>query len=116
MKRAALAGLLACTSCSGWQSALDPQGLQAHALSRLIWLILIVAALVWTLVMIALFAGLRQRSGTTPSERKLTVIVSSAVGATVIVIAALTLVSFFTTRSLTAATDDVLTIEVRGHQ
>ena len=99
-----------------WQSALDPQSPQAHSLSQLIWLIVIVSAMVWTLVMLVLFASLRRRWRASSSERRLTVVVSSAVGVTVIVIAALTLFSFFTTRSLTAATSDVLTIEVRGHQ
>src|SRR4051794_44766 len=98
-----------------WQSALDPQSPQAQSLSQLIWLIVIVSALVWTLVMIAMFGCLRRR-GRAPTERRLTVVVSSAVAATVIVVGILTLLSFFTTRSLTAVTGDVLTIEVRGHQ
>jgi cytochrome c oxidase subunit 2 len=115
MKRLAFAAFFGCAGCTGWQSALDPQSPQAHSLSQLIWLILIVSALVWTLVMVALFASLRRRRGMS-TERRLTIAVSSAVGVTVVVIAALTLLSFFATRSLTAATSDVLTIEVRGHQ
>lgn len=100
-----------------WQSALDPQSPQAHGLSQLIWLIIIVSGVIWTLVLVALFASLRRRQGRAPaSERRLAVAVYSAVGATVLVVAALTLFSFFTTRGLTIAGDDVLTIEVRGHQ
>lgn len=116
MKRLALAGPLACAACSGWQSALDPQGPQAHGLSRLIWLLLIVSALIFTAVAVVLLASLRRRSGAAASERHLSIAVSSAVGATVVIIAALTALSFFTTRNLTAASGDVLEIEVRGHQ
>jgi cytochrome c oxidase subunit 2 len=115
MKRMALAGLLACAGCSGWQSALDPRSPQAHSLAHLIWLILIVSALIWTTVLIALFAGLRRRERP-PPEWRLVLSVWAALGTTVVVIAALTLLSFFTTRGLTAAGSDVLEIEVRGHQ
>jgi cytochrome c oxidase subunit 2 len=115
MKWMVLPWLFACAGCSGWQSALDPQSPQAHNLNHLIWLILIISALIWSLVLFALFVGLRRREQP-PPERHLAFAVLAASGATVVVIAALTLLSFFTTRSLTAATSDVLEIEVRGHQ
>src|SRR5215207_5068961 len=47
--------------CSGWQSALDPQGPEARHLAELIWIFTAVCAAVWLLVMIALLIGMMRR-------------------------------------------------------
>src|SRR5215210_3499797 len=51
----------ALAGCSGWQSALDPQGPEATHLAELIWIFTAVCAAVWLLVMIALLAGVMRR-------------------------------------------------------
>ena len=50
------------------------------------------------------------------SEHRSTVAVSVAVGATVVIITALTALSFFTTRGLTAANPDAPVVRLRGYQ
>ena len=107
------------TGCSGNQSALDPQGPPAIHVEHLIIGITIVCAAVWVLVMIVLgWALLRRRSSDSsqPRERLLTKMVSTAVAATVIIIAGLTVASFYTTRSIGLPEDAALTITVRGQQ
>jgi cytochrome c oxidase subunit 2 len=126
LKRAALATALSLTlaGCSGWQSALDVHGQSAIGLKHLIILIVVVCSIVWSLVMIALVLALarnrvpRERltmlnAGT---ERRMTISVAAAVAATAVIIAAFTVLSFFTTRALSVAGSDDLTIKVRGLQ
>src|SRR3954447_1913913 len=123
-KYAAPALLLLLTACSGWQSALDVHGESAITLKQLIVLIVAVCSIVWALVMIALILALaRRRVGREPpvqvdaaTERRMTVTVSAAVAATVMIITAFTVLSFFTTRALSVAGADDLTIKVRGLQ
>src|ERR1700710_1698709 len=118
----ASASLLLLQGCTGWQSALDAHGASAISLKQLILLIVVVCSVVWTLVMIALiFALWRNRSGRAQplridpdAERRMTISVVAAVAATVIIISALTVASFFATRTLNAAGGDDLTIKVRG--
>jgi hypothetical protein len=43
-----------CAGCTGWQSAMNPMGTEAHELRNLIWLFTVVAAVVWVLVMLVL--------------------------------------------------------------
>src|SRR4051794_39285810 len=110
--------------CSGWQSALDVHGESAITLKQLIVLIVAVCSVVWALVMIALiFALVRRRAHREPplqvdaaTERRMTITVSAAVAATVMIITAFTVLSFFTTRALSVAGADHLTIKVRGLQ
>lgn len=111
--------IAAAAGCSGNQSALDPQGAPAIHVEHLIIGITIVCAVVWLLVMIVLgWALLRKRSGDTSQsrERTLTMTVASAVAATVIIIAGLTVASFYTTRSIGLPENAALTITVRGQQ
>jgi heme/copper-type cytochrome/quinol oxidase subunit 2 len=127
-RRATRALVAACslmlTGCSGWQSALDVHGESAITLKQLIVLIVAVCSIVWALVMIALiFALARRRTRREPplqvdavTERRMTVTVSAAVAATVLIITAFTVLSFFTTRALSVAGADDLTIKVRGLQ
>jgi cytochrome c oxidase subunit II len=110
--------------CSGWQSALDVHGESAMTLKQLIVLIVAVCSVVWTLVMIALiFALARKRERREPpvelnpaTERRMTIAVAAAVAATAAIITVFTVLSFFTTRALSVAGPDDLTIKVRGLQ
>jgi cytochrome c oxidase subunit II len=120
----AVASPLTLGGCSGWQSALDVHGASAINLKQLIILIVVVCSVVWALVVVALVFALR-RNRSRPgqplrvdpeTERRMTISVVVAVAATVIIISAFTLASFFTTRTLTAAGGDDLTIKVRGLQ
>jgi cytochrome c oxidase subunit 2 len=124
LKHAALATALslALTGCSGWQSALDVHGESAIGLKQLIVSIVVVCSIVWSLVMIALILALARRRRKPPlmidpgTERRMTISVGAAVAATVVIIAAFTVLSFYTTRALTVAGSDDLTIKVRGLQ
>jgi cytochrome c oxidase subunit 2 len=110
--------------CTGWQSALDVHGASAINVKQLIILIVVACSVVWTLVMIALIYALwRDRGGRGQplrvdpgTERRMTISVVAAVAATVIIISAFTVASFFATRTLNAAGSDDLTIKVRGLQ
>lgn len=108
------------SGCDGIQSALQPRGKSAIELSGLIWTVIGVCTIVWLLVMLALVAGLaRSRSNQTGGnarERSMTIVVTGATVATALVIGGLTLASFYTTRSLAWASDNALTITVRGQQ
>jgi cytochrome c oxidase subunit II len=118
--------LLACAGCDtrGWQSALDPQSNDAGRLASLMRDFTIVCVVVWALVMAMLIVSLfRSRTVAVAaiqpdavSQKRATVIVSAAVGATVIVITGLTLLSYVTTRGLTADKPGVLTVRLRGYQ
>jgi cytochrome c oxidase subunit 2 len=119
-----LASPLVLTSCGGWQSALDVHGESAISLRQLIVLIVAVCSIVWTLVMIALVFALarKRRPRELPLEinpvtdRRMTISVAAAVAVTVVIITAFTVLSFFTTRALSVADSDALTIKVRGLQ
>ena len=100
-----LASLLALAGCTGWQSALDVQGSPAITLKQLIVLIVALCSVVWALVMVALILalwrrrGVRERLVVDPStELRMTAAVVTAVAASVIIISAFTIFSFFTTR------------------
>ncbi|WP_027686943.1 cytochrome c oxidase subunit II [Rhizobium leguminosarum] len=115
----ALSIIAAVAGCSGNQSALDPHGPPAIHIEHLIIAITIVCAVVWLLVMTVLvWALLRKRSSDSgqPRDRPLTIIVSSAVAATVAIIAGVTVASFYTTRRIGLPENAALTIAVRGQQ
>jgi cytochrome c oxidase subunit 2 len=115
---------LALTGCTGWQSAIDVHGASAISLKHLIVLIVATCSVVWALVMVALMVALWRRRETRDSpmaldprrQRRMRLAVGGAVAATVIIISAFTVSSFFTTRELTVAGNDDLTIKVRGLQ
>jgi cytochrome c oxidase subunit 2 len=118
--------LLACAGCDtrGWQSALDPHSNDADRLAGLMRDFTIVCVVVWVLVMAVLLLTLfRSRMAVVAaiqpgavSQKRATVIVSAAVGVTVIVITGLTLLSYVTTRALTADKPGALTVRLRGYQ
>ncbi|MBV9829359.1 MAG: cytochrome c oxidase subunit II [Alphaproteobacteria bacterium] len=116
---------LGCAGCVGWQSAMDPQGPQAEHLHRLIWLFTGVAAVIWLLVMLSLALAIWRRRDRSDEpvvptnaarERRSAVVVFMAVGATVGVIAGLTLASYLATRQVSEASAEPLKIRVQGYQ
>ena len=115
-----LAAVLA--GCSGWQSALDAHGPSAVSLKQLIVALVAVCSLVWMIVMITLIVALWRRREAQPAapspgtERRMTVAVTGAVVATVLIISTFTMISFLATRALGVAGQDDLTIRVRGLQ
>ncbi|MBB3138615.1 cytochrome c oxidase subunit 2 [Rhizobium pisi] len=103
--------------CSSNQSALDPHGAPAIHVEHLIIGITIICSIVWVLVMAMLgWALMRERSSDSSQPRLLTLTVSTAVAATVVIIAGLTVASFYTTRSIGLPENGALTITVRGQQ
>lgn len=119
MKRAAYLVLTALilSGCGGPQSALKAQGPSAAALKDLFVAITLVCGVVWLAVMIVMAAALlRRRGGKGTSDRTLAPPVGLAVTATVVIITALTLLSFYTSRVLGPVQDADLTIRVRAQQ
>lgn len=119
MKRAAYLVLTALilSGCGGPQSTPKAQGPSAAALKDLIVAITLVCGVVWLAVMIVMAAALlRRRGGKGTSDRTLASPVGLAVTATVVIIAALTLLSFYTSRVLGPVQDADLTIRVRAQQ
>src|SRR5438045_1162145 len=119
----ALIPALALAGCTGWQSAIDVHGASAISLKHLIVVIVATCSVVWALVIATLIVALWRRREARESaialdprrQRRMTLAVGGAVAATVIVISAFTVSSFFTTRQLTAAgADDVGTGQRRG--
>jgi len=111
--------------CSGWQSVLDPKGPVAGELTQLIWFFVLLCAVVWLLVMIALSLALLRRrqprleplAVDARGDRRVHQVVSLAIGATIVVLVGLTLLSFLTNRSLAhIGTQATVTIAVTGHQ
>lgn len=125
MTRARMALLLVAAlllaGCDGIQSALDAKGSAAIEIKQLIVGIVAVCTVVWMLVVIVLIRALTRRrreavSSTPETERRMRLVVVGSVVATVVIIAGLTIASFYTTRSISVAADGDLTIKIRGHQ
>jgi cytochrome c oxidase subunit 2 len=112
------------TACTGRQSALDAHGAPAERLFLLIVVIVAVCAAVWLAVVGVLAVALwRKREASEGrdelvprTERRMMVAVVGGIAATVVIITGLTMASFFATRSLVLASDNDLTIQVRGLQ
>jgi cytochrome c oxidase subunit 2 len=120
-----LFGPLLCSGCaSRWQSALHPAGPLADRLHDLILIFTVVAVVVWSAVVAVLALTLRGRrrelarpiAPDAAREKRARGIVYGAVAATVLVIAGLTLLSFFATRGLTADRPQALLVRVRAYQ
>jgi cytochrome c oxidase subunit II len=117
------ATLLLC-SCSGSQSALDPQGPHAQQLASLFWIFTAVSAFVWLAVMGVLLAGLARPVPERPDplvlapavERRRLVIVGGAAVATLLTVVALTALSYLSQRQLFARERAGVTIKVTGYQ
>ena len=122
MRRLAL--LLLLSGCEGAQSALDTHGPQAAQTLSLFRIFLIVAAVVWVLVVLALaVAILRRRGAARPPlaldarvERRTERIVTALTVLTAVIVSGLSIASYVTGRSLAAETPEALSIRVTGHQ
>jgi len=107
--------------CGGWQSANDPGGPVARDLQGLFWLFTITCGLVWIAVMGVLAAALLRRPPGTKEEReradrRSVQVVGGAVAGTVLIVAGLTLASYFATRSIASDNPHELVIRLRGYQ
>ncbi|MDK4743682.1 cytochrome c oxidase subunit II [Rhizobium sp. CNPSo 3464] len=116
-----LSAAILIAGCNGAQSALNAEGAAAVQLKHLIIAIVIVCSAVWALVMIVLILALlrsrtQRQSPSAASERRMGTLVTAAVAATVLIIAGLTIASFYATRGLGMAEDAGVTIKVRGQQ
>ncbi|MGY0571230.1 cytochrome c oxidase subunit II [Bradyrhizobium sp. RDM12] len=111
-------------ACAGRQSALDPHALQSEDIFRTFLAFLGLAAVVWIAVMVALAAGLWRRSSASrnplaldpPFERRAGQIVLGLGIATIIIVLALSLVSYAGQRSVFAKDPNALTLKITGHQ
>jgi cytochrome c oxidase subunit 2 len=113
-----LAMLLLCGGCSGWQSALDPQGPSSHALGQLLQGFVLVLTAIWLCVLVVLAVALRRRAAVAPATaaRRAGIAVWAACGATVTVVVGLTLASYLTTRVVSAEAEAPVVIRVRALQ
>jgi cytochrome c oxidase subunit 2 len=107
--------------CAGAQSAIDVEGTSAIYLKQLILLIVAVCTTIWIVVMavlaIAIFRSRRHAADTTTaSEKRLSIIVTGAVGLTVLIVAGLTVASYYTTRAIGTIDTGDITVIVRGEQ
>lgn len=110
--------------CQGWQSALDAHGPAARTLADMFWLFTGVLATVWVLTIGAMLLALRRRRapGTDPlatdprTERRMTVVVVTAVGLTFLTVVALTGISFGGQKALYAHKDGAISLLVTGRQ
>ncbi|WP_409192822.1 cytochrome c oxidase subunit II [Bradyrhizobium sp. RDM4] len=111
-------------ACAGRQSALDPHALQSGDIFRTFVGFLAVAAVVWIAVVAVLAAGLwRQRTLSRdplaldpPFEKRAGQIVLGLGIATIIIVLALSLVSYAGQRSVFAKDPNALTLKITGHQ
>jgi cytochrome c oxidase subunit 2 len=109
MTLAALAG-------RGLQSALEPAGAQANRIGDLWNVFLIVCAVVYVLVMIALVVALFRRRRQSENTRGAFHAVAIATGLTVLILFALLVSSIFTSRGIASVTGDAVRIEITGRQ
>ncbi len=125
MKRVILLLLiLPLAGCQGWQSALDAHGPAARTLADMFWIFTAVLTAVWLLTMGALLMALRRRrvAGADPlatnpaTERRMTIVVSTAIGLTLLTVLALTGLSYGGQKALFSHKDGALTLLVTGHQ
>jgi cytochrome c oxidase subunit 2 len=125
LKLACLAAFLLAAGCSGVQSALNPTGPVAGELAWLIWFFTGLCAAVWVLVMLAAAVsmwGRRSPAGAPLNlepgrERGMAQTVVAAVAVTAVILVGLTLLSFFSNRTLAGiAGEDPLRVRINGRQ
>jgi cytochrome c oxidase subunit 2 len=120
----ALLALPALSGCSGWQSALDPKGPQAERLTDLIWIFTAISAVIWLAVMVVLVLAILRRSPErpdpltlrVPTERRSVMAVGGAAAATLLIVIALTALSFLSQRHLFAKESSAVVIKITGYQ
>jgi len=117
MRTGGISLALVCAGCTGRQTVLAPMGPQAAQLSWLLWSFIVICAVIWLLVMLVLVLALQHR--TVPvqhSERRAAVIVGISIAVSVLVIIALTVMSYAATRGLSVAADDPVVVRLLGFQ
>jgi cytochrome c oxidase subunit 2 len=115
---------LGLAGCSGWQSALDPHGPHAARIASIIFTFTIVCTVVWLAVIAFMVWALMRRRPPRPDplatpigrDRRTGYVIVSLAFLTGVVVAALTLLSFVSQRSLYARAADTLALRVIGHQ
>jgi cytochrome c oxidase subunit 2 len=122
------AGLLLLVSCHGNQAALNPKGLQAARIERLWWLIFGITVTVYGIVLAWLGTAVyRSRVSAKESEippqvnpqadRRMTIVVGSAIGITVILLFIMLTASVVTGHTIAGLTSkNPVTIDIIGHQ
>jgi cytochrome c oxidase subunit 2 len=122
-RRAAAVPLLLLAGCAGTvQSALDPAGIQAERIHRLIVLATWIAVPIGIAVTLAvLWAGLRRRGvahvpGTEGADRRIARTVAALVGGTIVVLFVWMIADFTAIRSLTDLKGEPLRITLTGKQ
>jgi cytochrome c oxidase subunit 2 len=110
-----------CSGCSGNQSTLNPHGPIAHSITQLSWFLIVLCAVIYVAVMIALFIAIgRQRQETDDlpeTSARLTRNVTVAVTLTVITLVAITVSSVVAGHGLTSPSGPgAVTVDVVGHQ
>ena len=126
---AAAAAALLLAGCQGPQNILDVAGEQAERIAGLWYFLIAVTTVVWILVVLTMFGAIWRRRvraeptdipgepSPTRGERRLGVVVGSAVVLTTITLIVFTLDSFFVERRTFAAPPKkALEIQVTGHQ
>lgn len=119
-----LAVAAVCTGCAGSQSALDPMGLQAETLMHLMGTFVLICSVIWLLVAAVLLRALRRKrrsvaAGTRiddATERGMKRSIFVAVAATLLVVIALTTLSFLATRRIAQDDSSALVVRVRAWQ
>jgi cytochrome c oxidase subunit 2 len=124
--RSALAVAATCilTSCTGWQSSLNAQAPQSEEIRRILLIFVVIAAVVWLGVMLALLFGLlrRKRSTSQPLdlhqgfERRAGGVILALGAATLVTVLALSVVSYGGQRTVFAHEPSPVTIKITGHQ
>jgi cytochrome c oxidase subunit 2 len=120
-------GVLLWAGCGGNQSSLNPAAQESQSISNLWWFFCIVLLVIYVVVLIvAAMALLRRRrqKQTEPilvpeegTERRMRVVVSGAVGVTVVVLFVLLICDFATGRTINTPADlQPVKIKVTGHQ
>src|SRR5215204_935506 len=107
--------------CRGWQSALDTHGPVARSLETLFWIFLAVLAAVWVLTMLAVLLSLKARRAAEADplasdlgrERRMSAVVSVAVGLTLAIVVALTGLSYAAQKELFSSRDGGLSLTVK---
>jgi cytochrome c oxidase subunit II len=120
----ALPALVAVTGCTGWQSALDPQGPQSEHLSHLIWIFTGLSTVIWLAVMGVLLGAVVRRAPDrpdplalhVPTERRSVMMVGGAVLGTLLTVIGLTALSYFSQRHLYAKEASAVVVKITGHQ
>jgi cytochrome c oxidase subunit 2 len=111
--------------CQGWQSTLDAHGPAARRLADMFWIFTGVLSLVWIATMVALLMAVwrRRPASIAPalvanprSERRIGIVVASAVGLTLVIVLGLTALSYGGQKALFSHKDGEVTIKVTGHQ